>query len=280
MSGIGRRLRTVKARLLRKPCPCLHYFRPAAGQNFGDELSLHITQAMLDRSGTDPTRLTRCDDPCSYRTRLLAVGSILHLSRPGDIVWGSGINGKVSVSGYAFDRVDFRAVRGPLTRDFVTAHGGRCPPVYGDPALLLPRLYPAIAEAAAEPKQYPLSYLPNLNDSASAGPTDPSHDGQPVHTLSPRDPWRQVAEQIARSSFIAASSLHGIILADALGIPCRPILSLFEAPFKYRDYLLSTGRSNQPFAADLAEAVALGPLPPPEIDLKPLIAAFPAELFP
>ena len=65
-----------------------------------------------------------------------SAGSVAALAGPGAIVWGAGVMN-------ADDRIDPRAelvaVRGPLTREAALRSGVPCPPVYGDPALLVPR---------------------------------------------------------------------------------------------------------------------------------------------
>ena len=61
------------------------------------------------------------DEPVIVPRRLLAVGSILHLARDNDVVWGSGVHGKIVVRRHQFKQLDAREVRGPLTRWKATA---------------------------------------------------------------------------------------------------------------------------------------------------------------
>lgn len=49
-----------------------------------------------------------------------------------DTIWGTGINGKVSEDLHKFEKLDVRAVRGPLTRNYLISKGINCPEVYGD----------------------------------------------------------------------------------------------------------------------------------------------------
>jgi pyruvyltransferase len=86
-------------------------------------------------------------------------------------------------------------------------------------------------------------------------------------------------QRIAASRFVVGSSLHGIVIAESLGIPARVIASAAEHPFKYEDYYLGTGRHDVEAAGSVREAVAMGGRDLPEFDAGSLIAAFPADLW-
>ena len=257
---------------------CLYYWKPVFGSNFGDELSLDIVSALLRKVGSsNPASIRRCDDRRRTGHRLFAVGSILHQCRPGDTVWGSGINGKMSTSGYDFDGVDIRAVRGPLTRRMIINKGGDCPEVYGDPGLLIPRLFPELSQPTTSPLDIDVSVILNVNDLALI--SEDSGHAPPANLISPNMSWRRVATEIRRSKFVVSSSLHGIILADAFGVPCRPLIGLFESLFKFQDYFLSTARDGVAYARSVDEALRLGAIPPPSIDLEGLLDAFPIDIW-
>jgi pyruvyltransferase len=231
--------------------------------NFGDLLGPLIVRRVLDRAGLDPRDATE-------DRRLLSIGSVLHFSRPGDVVWGSGINGKVDNDSHSFDSLDIRAVRGPRTRAYLESRGLSVPEVYGDPGLLLGHLWQREELVAGAPLR-PLSVVPNLNDL-------PRYAGAP-HVLDPRSPVMQCLQVIASSELVVGSSLHGIIVAEALGIPARLVRSGAETEFKYADYYLGTGRDVPAFARDVEEAVAMGPCPLPDWDPSALLDAFPTDLW-
>ncbi|MFS0712934.1 polysaccharide pyruvyl transferase family protein [Microbacterium sp. 2P01SA-2] len=196
----------------------------------------------------------------------------MRLTLPGDTVWGSGVNGKTMSVGAAPD-LDVRAVRGPLTRDVLSDAGVSVPEVYGDPALLWPRYWPrehylrSLGLAAADRA---MVVVPNHNDrQLFAGAASISPLGEP----------HAVIAQIARSSFVCGSSLHGIVLAEAFGIPARLIRSATEPPFKYADYYAGTGRSSYRAASSVEEACELGGEPAPDFDASSLIAAFPEDIY-
>ncbi|WP_367652612.1 polysaccharide pyruvyl transferase family protein [Rhodococcus pyridinivorans] len=192
------------------------------------------------------------------------------MAREGDCIWGSGVNGKVSDSEYGFRNLDVRAVRGPLTRDFLLARGINVAETYGDPGLLLPMLFPWLGEIACQ-KRYDTTIVPNLNDLSMIG-----HDDR---ILDPRSPLKVCLERIAQSERVVGSSLHGIIVAESLGIPARLISSSAESPFKYTDYYRGTGRSDYKPAASVEEALELGGEPPISWDPDPLLRAFPSDLW-
>lgn len=239
---------------------------PRLLNNFGDLLGPLVIELVLE-SLAPGHRLVETPG-----RRVVSVGSVMHFSRPGDVVWGTGINGKVSnASVHGERRLDVRAVRGPWSAAYMTSRGIAVPRVYGDPALLLPRLMPELVQWAAT-KRTDVLVAPNFNDLAATLQGD-----RPV--LVPIDPLRTVLRTIAQSRFVVGSSLHAVVIADALGIPARFVASSNEATFKYRDYLGGTGRPMARIATSVDEAIAIGPHEPPDVDLDLLLASFPADVW-
>lgn len=100
------------------------------------------------------------------------------------------------------------------------------------------------------------------------------------YVVHPTEPWNEVIEKILDSAFVISSSLHGLIIAEAYGIPARYVrLSEKEPLFKYQDYYLGTGRSEFTFATSLEEALKLGGEAPIQFDPEPLYDAFPFEFW-
>lgn len=235
--------------------------------NFGDLLGPEIVANLADR---------RVDElgPGSER-RLLSVGSILHFAKDGDVVWGSGVNGKVLDDQYSFTSLDVRAVRGPKTRAFLQDRGIDVPEVYGDPGLLVPELFGHL-ELKERKRTRDLLILPNLNDFKSL---EPQYRALAVH---PSAGLETCLTAIAESELVVASSLHAIIVAESLGIPAVLVRSARESPFKYEDYYLGTGREPIPSVGTIAEGIKSGELREPADlawDPKPLLDAFPADLW-
>lgn len=176
------------------------YWGDHDGPNFGDILN----GPLLDHYGVN-YKHTR-DYPAG---NLFVIGSVARLASPGSIVVGSGAIRKTEVYNPS---VNFRSVRGPRTREMVLKGGGNCPEIYGDPALLLPRIVPA------QEKKYKIGctvhYVhrkPHIIDSLKKS-------GYHYIDIFNEDPL-EVAREISRCEKMISTSLHGIIAAHAYGIP-------------------------------------------------------------
>lgn len=255
--------------------------RPNAS-NFGDDLGPMVVRALLERLGKH--HLQVIDAPPRGRSKLLSVGSIIHNARKDDVVWGAGINGKLWPT-HVTDNMGIvvTAVRGPLTREALKARGIACPEIYGDPGLLFPRLYAAEIEQAIEKRRSAgptggIVYIPNLNDERLIS-TDHLALTADIRIVSPGQAPCDVAAEIAVADLVLASSLHGVVLAEALGMPVRPIASLFEPAFKYLDYFLGTGRSSAVFSTSVPQALESPDLAEPVLDTRALMNAFPHDML-
>jgi len=240
------------------------WLRPV--NNFGDILSPVIVEEVA--------RLKGClDGPREHSPtrRIVAVGSVMHFARSGDVVWGAGVNGKVGAEEHTFSNLDVRAVRGPLTREFLQRRGIDVPAVYGDPGLLLPLLDERVRRWSSA-KRFDLCIVPNLHDYTSmAGRAD---------VISPRSDLGSILRRIAQSRMVVGSSLHGIVIAEALQIPARLVMPGQEHRFKYEDYYLGTGRAGFSPASTVDAAVAAGGEPPiTNWSAEDLLDAFPVDLW-
>jgi len=213
--------------------------------------------------------------PRNNDQKLLAIGSIMSFADEGDVVWGSGVNGKLlSRSSYNFRQLDVRAVRGPLTRDFLKALAGiDVPEIYGDPGLLVPRLFPEFKKKTKPSRPYLI--IPHYSETALFPKSKYSN------MISPTESWDKVIEAITDSEFVISSSLHGIVIAEAFGVPARLLrVTETEPLFKYQDYYLGTNRKSFQYARSIEEALKLGGEPSFDCDLDQLYKAFPFEFWP
>lgn len=233
--------------------------------NFGDVLSQKIVERILGR------KVQVTNDPFIPQKKILALGSIIRFAKSGDIIWGAGVNGRrLDKKHYHFKTLDVRAVRGPLTKQFLENLGIQCPEVYGDPALLLPKYFPEFIKPPTASKDFIV--IAHYED---------EHLLQGAHNLvSVKEKWDEIIKKIIDSKFVISTSLHGIIVAEAFGIPARLLrVSESEPIFKFADYYYGTNRPNFIFATSVEEALKLGGEKPPECDLKKLSDAFPYECW-
>lgn len=252
--------------------PGIRRAKDSGERNLGDDLAPHILDYALQRNG-----LTS-ESPTSKDAHLFSVGSILLLGYQDAVVWGSGI---MTVPSFArtffhralFRKLDIRAVRGPLTRQILLKLGHRCPEVYGDPGCLMPLIYQPDVEKTLEYLVIP-HYLVERHIKNHI----PADNLVSMMT----DDYKTVIDKICSAKKVIASSLHGIILAEAYGVPA---IFLQHRPkhfdFKYADYYQSTGRDFGPTAASLAEAIAMDPGTAPDLSeiQQALLRAFPYDLW-
>lgn len=241
--------------------------------NLGDYLGFIITQYMLSLKGMS------LDQWVNKRKHFNCVGSNVFSSFQHATVWGSGILHDPVMKWYhilyryPFSKLDFRAVRGPLTRKIVMKYGHKCPEVYGDPAILMPLIYQPKVEV-----KHDLLVIPQYVTEVDFRKNHPQLFVVSMNT----NDYKSVIDAIASSKKVITSSLHGIILAEAYGVPAVFFRGLGkQIDFKYLDYYYSTGRSDFKIAESFEEALLMDPLPLP--NLKPLqvglIETFPYDLW-
>jgi pyruvyltransferase len=193
--------------------------------NFGDQLTPYIIEKY---TGQKPFWL----DLKNGELKIVAVGSIMNWCDPSCVVWGAGLSG--IDQGICRD-VIVRAVRGPLTRQVAVKNHVECPEVYGDPALVLPRIY--------KPKQVErkgLGIIPHYAEQHLAW--DLIDGKEDVKYINVFDNVEKVIDDICSCQAILSSSLHGLIVADAYGIPSEWLVISNQIQgdgTKYYDYYLS-----------------------------------------
>ncbi len=245
--------------------------------NMGDLLGPLIVQLMLASRGITPNNPVPDNSNPATTKRLLTVGSIAHFAERNDVLWGTGINGKALARSPHGLELDIRAVRGPWTAAELTHHGYDVPTTYGDPALLLRDLMPAI------PRYRELCgrrlIVPNFNSTPDYLQRVQEFERQGLTVLSPQTPLFIALSAIAHAEFVIGSSLHAIAIADAYGVPARIVASDTEPAFKYVDYLLGSGRYQTVMAKGVMEALDLGGHESAQTDNAALLEAFPWDLW-
>ncbi|WP_304617855.1 polysaccharide pyruvyl transferase family protein [Paracoccus sp. (in: a-proteobacteria)] len=205
------------------------------GINLGDEISPLVLSHV---SGREVVRGSPND--CDG----IAIGSVFN---PGMadarkrtkplFVWGSG-TGKPSPCSMRQMSVTISALRGPLTAGQIEG----CPDVpFGDPGLFVREIWPGPAEGTERTKVGLIPHHSMLKHPALKQFKQAFGD---VVILDFTDPdIAKTLSRLAHCSRVVSSSLHGLIFADAYGIP-----SLFwkesetTVPWKYQDYFEGVGR--------------------------------------
>jgi len=173
------------------------------------------------------------------RPHILGIGSILAHARKTSTVWGSGFirhNDRIAET-----PAKILAVRGPHSRKKVLRQHIECPEVYGDPALLYPLVY--------KPRQrvrYKWGFIPHYVDYEN--PFFKSCKRDDCLLINVNDPTNTVVDQLAQCEFIASSSLHGLIAADAYkkkSVWMRLSEKIVGRGYKFQDYFASVGRNQE-----------------------------------
>lgn len=168
--------------------------------------------------------------PDYRKSKVVLTGSILHMYK-------NDFNGFVLGSGFikeSYKRLNNNwkivAVRGPLSAKQCTNNEGL---IYSDPGILASLIYPEKVE-----KKYMLGIVPHCVDVDLVKSLVLSED---VKIINVRQSPESVANEIKQCQNIASSSLHGLIFADAFGIPNIHLRfgdKLIGGNHKFEDYYL------------------------------------------
>lgn len=221
------KLEKLRRYLVRRLTPpgALPVWWHVGGPNFGDD----INPTFFGRLAGGPVRFA----VDRKRPHLLGAGSILERASPASIVCGSGfLREPRSVASAA----EFVAVRGALSLAACPRPEGV---LLGDPLVLID------AFASPTAKRHRHGFVPHV--------TSVKHwrrlNARGRHMIHPGlEPWR-VVEEIASCEVVFSQSLHGLIVADALGIPnvwVTPSDAMAGGRFKFEDYFSTLDRPKEP----------------------------------
>lgn len=219
--------------------------------NVGDTLGPVIVDWMLKKRNIDPMKEVSCTK------HLMTVGSIIGRGRFDTTVWGSGI--LKTVGDNRLERykklyrrkIDFRAIRGPFSREVVLKNGYNCPEIYGDPAVLMPLIYnPEVEcnETIAIILHHRTEITQNKSCAAESAYKIFLDTGilrkQNITFIDPKTvDYMSFIKELKKTRLVISSSLHGIILAEAYNIPAIFLnWGMADQPVKFHDWYASTGR--------------------------------------
>lgn len=199
--------------------------------NFGDQLTPYLLEKILGNR----VRLVRSD----RFARILGVGSILHFSSPKSYIWGGGLIAEKSINLTRMNLKKIIALRGSLTKKVIeNASGISLNCILGDPGVLLPIFYNPRVD-----KVWKIGIVPHYVDLSIVLAMEGAGKNENVVVIDVRDDVESVAAKICSCDIIVSSSLHGLVLSDAYGIPNVWVAfsqSIIGGDFKYRDYFSTT----------------------------------------
>lgn len=214
-------------------------------QNWGDKLNPYMAERISGR------RVIHRADVYQIPPRPVHYWIGSHLatacSDPNAMVWGAGfISANVPINGRPHE---IHAVRGWLSNERLRKEGLPAPDVVGDAALLLPRLY----EPKRNLEQRSLGVIPHCYEWEEDFYCR-TRDWEDARVINISGGIEDVIEQIVACDRVISSSLHGIICADAYGVPAIWLHASNKPKgdgFKFRDYFSSVGRSDcEPIIVD------------------------------
>lgn len=252
-------------------------------RNFGDLIAPWLVTMMTGRQTFNVKGRSR-------EVALASVGSIITMfDRPGLHVWGSGLMRSLTkedlVRLEANRPARIHAVRGWRTYNELTSKlGWRVPKIYGDPGLLLPRFF----SAQSPTQRFELTLCPHYSHKRWFA----SSIGEQIEIIDVENDPDTVVRTIANSGACISTSLHGLIVAHAYGVPWVWLeiegQKLSGTNFKFEDFFTVLDRSSvahaklpvdQLTAENLLALRKLARLPSSKFDFDDLLNAFPLEEF-
>lgn len=210
--------------------------------NWGDDINYFFVKELAKQKV-----LMFSEAPISklfHRHNYVIIGSVIDmLLTPDSIVWGAGLiteNPKIIVK-----PARICAVRGPKTREVLLSRGIDCPAVYGDPALLLPLYY----KTQNREKKYKLGIVPHYADFDKVSSIYSNNEEVHIIRIQGYGDWTSFIEEVCQCECIASSSLHGLIISEAYGVPnvwIQNVDGLVTDTFKYEDFYASMHKTIQP----------------------------------
>ena len=200
--------------------------------NFGDQ----FTPELLKSYGLTPVH-SKVND-----SKVISTGSLLHLTNSdySNHILGSGLidDRKIDLS-----KAKVWGVRGELTKERVK---GAESAILGDPGLLAKRLL----NNKNTNKRYKLGIVPHFVDTNNSSLLKfIAENNKQVKVINVQKDIRDVIAEINSCEHIISSSLHGIIVSDALGVPnawMKLSDKVIGDGFKFKDYGTSINHNIAP----------------------------------
>lgn len=202
--------------------------------NFSDLLNICISKKFTNNN------INYYKQGCSDE-HFLFIGSTLEsFCNSNSVICGTGIETMLDVFNEP-KAVSF--VRGPLTRQRFIELGYKCPEIYGDPVLILSKIYNPIIS-----KKYKVGIIPYYKEFSKVKSNvdswnlkDRTSTVVVVDFNIDYDSIIDTINSILSCNYILTSSLYGLILAHTYNIPAIWIKSTDDdnSQYKFKDYLAS-----------------------------------------
>ncbi len=205
---------------------------PEWGRNWGDIIAPSLIKGL--GGGERPVTNDR------KGVKFVSIGSVMSQVGRGDWVWGTGsieLNERLD---WSIADAEILAVRGPRTRERLIRMGLDVPSVFGDPALLAPLVWDEEVSVTHD-----WGIIPHYIDLDN--PLIPLLEQRGVKLVNILAGEDEFVRELRSCQRVVSSSLHGLIAADAWGIPnARIILSdrIRGGDFKFIDYAESVNRKD------------------------------------
>lgn len=208
------------------------------GDNFGDALNVPLVEFLSGKKVLYSKFIN--EEKIEKFAKYAVIGSVIQSVKNNTIIWGAGFI-KEDIEKHP-KNPSIQAVRGPKTRKLFLERGINCPEIYGDPALLLPYIYKPFVE-----KKYKYGLIPHIVDKDSSWILKNSQRKDVLLIdLEVGQDYNKVVDELLSCEFIFTSSLHGLIIAYAYGIPYRHIRisdKIIGGNFKFDDFHLSVNKT-------------------------------------
>lgn len=205
--------------------------------NFGDAINPYLFGKVTGRT------VVRCEKP-SYKEHVIGVGSIANWANRFSIIIGAGLadkNDKIC----NLSRISL--LRGPISADIARTCGNKSNFFVGDPVLALPKI-----SSFKRNKNCDIGIIPHYVDYDKTKALMENTNSS-IRLIDIRLPLKEFMHEVLSCRNIISSSLHGMIVSDAYGIPNIKVKigdSVLGDGTKFEDYFLSVGRPEKEYTIE------------------------------
>ena len=228
----------------------------AGHKNFGDELSPYLIKKITNKKIIHANQ--------KEINKLIALGSIIDFNNiySKSHIWGSGVLAEDFINPHRllplnkifrknYYRSKIHATRGPLSRKILTDLGFTCPEIYGDPGIIVRHFYTPQHQI----KKYRIGIIFHQTHQKLIDDNLELLNNEGIKIISINREGDSEVENfidvLHSCHSIFSTSLHGIVIAQAYGIPFQWLkikhTSIHrDEEFKFKDYFLGINTPPQP----------------------------------